>query len=333
MNAYIKYIAPISLSALLIACGSGGGKGASQTTLPSQPNKENHLQTNPTNSKQQETEQAPPVNQPHENNEVARPIPPKKALEEKATEPKLDKSNEDKINIASEIDKAVEKWSASGGSEYNKDHVRIYRIIENDKNEHDDDLNIKEIKPEFIQLAIGTNYDNGDYAIKLLDENFYYGYYRDSVDKKTADIHYIYSFKESAENKGTLSGLNATYQGEFIYTVKSIPNLPTRSNVYLKYENGEAMGKVTSIQDKPGRELFHINSDKNNIRTLIFNPAVEDLDNAFHEKLVVRQNSPDRIAIDTHFINGQDGTENKHLVGKGGNEKYWGVLGATKVEK
>lgn len=335
MKNYQKYIALISLSILLAACGSSGGKGGNdQSSQPkkeinkpvalatSKPNQNTENSSKPV-LKEQEKPMDKVENQPSTN-------------ENKVLQPAIDQANDKKVDVPSEINKAVETWFAGGGSAYSKDEVRVYKIIENEQNRYDDDPNIKEVKPEFIKLSVGTNYDTGDYAIKLLDENLYYGYYRYSEDMKRADIKYIYSFKESAENKGNLSGLNATYEGEFLYTLKSNPDLATRSKVYLKYENGEAKGKAISVQVAPGeegRKLFDINSDTNNIRTLIFNPATKELDNSIHnETVVVRKNSPDRIAIDTHFINGQDGKENKHLIGKGGNDKYWGILGVGKVE-
>ena len=336
MKNYQKYIALISLSILLAACGSSGGKGGNDQS--SQPKKEINQPVAPATSKpNQNTENGSKPVLKEQEKPMDKVENQSSKNENKVVQPAIDQANDKKVDVPSEINKAVETWFSGGGSAYSKDEVRVYKIIENEQNRYDDDPNIKELKPEVIQLSIGMNNNkDNDYAIKLLDENLYYGYYRDSTDMKRTNINYIYSFKESAENKANLNGLNATYEGEFLYTLKSNPDLATRSKVYLKYENGEAKGKATSVQVAPGeegRKLFDINSDANNIRTLIFNPATEELDNSiYNETVVVRKNSPDRIAIDTHFINGQDGKENKHLIGKGSNDKYWGILGVGKVE-
>lgn len=144
---------------------------------------------------------------------------------------------------------------------------------------------------------------------------------------RTVDSHLVYGFNENAENKGDLSQLTAKYKGEFWYTNRSVPNVVTTSSVDLQYENGSANGAIYSKQETDYK-LFDIAST-NNPRELEITPSSTWLDNST-EDLVPGKNSPHRALLNVHFINGKDGTENKSLVGKGGNDVFYGVIGAEK---
>ena len=82
MNNYIKYLAPISLSALLVACGSSGGKG------------DNHKQSQ--KNKEQERPSLPTINQPSKTVTV-KPVAPAKE-QEKPEAPTLNNASE-KITV------------------------------------------------------------------------------------------------------------------------------------------------------------------------------------------------------------------------------------------
>lgn len=333
MKKSVQLFPIMALSTLLAACGSGKGgnhhevhrTSSTEIKVDEQGRKivttkqtvvEKHRETkvnvavNPLNLKDKPVIRPVvpfPVN-PENNSEEAKPVD----------------STSQAVGSAAQNAKASAVWK--GNFEHSFNAVPVVYLIENDNAKYAEDKNFKVKEQAVIQLNQGQNRGNNHYNFYMFDENAYYGYYRDSADMNNVDNHYVYSFNDSAENKGDLSQLSANYKGKFLYSTRSLPQLVVPSNLELRYQNGVANGQITSHFF--GHKLFDVQTS-DNARTLELIPQVERLDNSTDE-LVVRKNSPDRSAIDVHFIHGKDGSENKYLVGQGGNEKYWGVIGAEK---
>lgn len=358
----IPYVLPIvAVSALLTACGGGANHSSAPApteTMKSMDNKQVVPQDLPENNNSV-SEAAKNADRPTEQNQLGektivdsqpienlnasnnssseQPIVGNKPVEQPIVEikpinnlPMVEKESSKKSELITldVMDKPLvtDKDLWSGSWQHSKDAVPVLYLIENPKASADEDPNIIEKKTATIKLKAGHNVDNDiNYRFYLLDDNAYYGFYRDSADMKRVDSHLVYGYHLASENKGDLSQLTANYQGEFWYQTRFVPNLTTSSKVELQYENGIAKGSINSQFDN--YKLFDVKSTENP-RQLEIIPASEWLDNA-GELLVPGDKSPHRAILDIHFINGKDGAENTTLIGKGGNEIYWGVIGAT----
>lgn len=300
----MKTIKPVMLTALsvaLTACGGGGGSSGAPSASPAATSEPIAVTKLPVSS-----QTAQDSNKPEE--------------------PQTSRSTEEPTR---EEPKAVEKAKADsiwgGNFAHSKDEIPVYYLVENPNAiyDHDPYFSKKAGKIALTQKKYNFDPDN-NYRFYLLDENAYFGFYRDS-DEKNAQLsvpRLVYSFVDSAENKGDLSQLSANYKGEFWYTTSSVPDVATRSSVQLQYQNGVATGEIHSLQGNG--KLFDVKS-LDSARELELTPASEWLDNSLDDL------SPRNKAIlNVHFVNGADGTPNKSLVGEGGNDLYRGVLGAEK---
>ncbi|QIM63503.1 hypothetical protein A1D29_09520 [Pasteurellaceae bacterium Orientalotternb1] len=338
MKKMLRILPIISLSALLAACGGGGGSGAAapsqpkEVVPPTMPEMDIGNQSTEQNVPNKPTDPSAPSVTPSEQgkeNQGGQSTAEDNALDNptkenppKKEEPIADGDMAKDIEIAPPL---KEIWA--GNFPHNKESVPVVYLIPNKNAQYDHDPEIKEKQYVRVTLKLGENDDpKNHYHFNVLDENVYYGFYRDSKNMNWVDNHYVYAFNQKAENKSDLNGLNATYKGKFIYSTRSIPEVAMHANLELTYENGAANGKISSHIS--GDTLFNVKTMEK-VRTLELNPARNVLDNS-REELVVGPNSPDRTLIDVHFIDGKDGVKNKVLVGQGGNEKYWGVIGAEK---
>lgn len=347
----IPYVLPIvAVSALLTACGGGGGGGganhslapAPTETMKSMDNEQVVPQDLPENNNSV-SEAAKNVDQPTEQNQLdEKPIVGSQSIENPKVSnnssseqpiveikpidnpPMVEKelSKKSELITLDVMDKSVtDKDMWSGSWQHSKDAVPVLYLIENPKASADEDPNIIEKKTATIKLKAGHNVDDDiNYRFYLLDDNAYYGFYRDSVDMKRVDSHLVYGYHLASENKGNLSQLTANYKGEFWYQTLGLPNVNTPSKVELTYENGVAKGVINS---RDGYKMFDVQS-KENPREL------ELTSTGWLDNFLGDMNKGNKGLLNIHFINATDGTENKVLVGKGGNDLYWGVIGAEK---
>ncbi|MGX2948191.1 hypothetical protein [Frederiksenia canicola] len=345
----IPYVLPIvAVSALLTACGGGGG-GANHSSAPaptetmkSMDNKQVVPQGLPENNNSV-SEAAKNADRPTEQNQLGeKPIVGSQSIENPKVSnnssseqpiveikpidnpPMVEKelSKKSELITLDVMDKSVtDKDMWSGSWQHSKDAVPVLYLIENPKASADEDPNIIEKKTATIKLKAGHNVDDDiNYRFYLLDDNAYYGFYRDSVDMKRVDSHLVYGYHLASENKGNLSQLTANYKGEFWYQTLGLPNVNTPSKVELTYENGVAKGVINS---RDGYKMFDVQS-KENPREL------ELTSTGWLDNFLGDMNKGNKGLLNIHFINATDGTENKVLVGKGGNDLYWGVIGAEK---
>lgn len=305
----------------LMACNGGGGGSNNQKpneiipeNLPKQEIKKEDDKNKENNKNEKEKEK-----------ELINPnLKPELGIDPKPN-PK-DLSNDQNMPMDKNKEK---KWS--GNFNHPSAAVPIFTLIENDDIDSPTELIIKDKEKGLISLQLGKNTDgNGknNYLIYGLD-NAYYGYYRDSLDNKKIDTHMIYSYDDKYENKGEVSNLTATYNGNLFYTTKSIPDVVTRANLELVYKNGELKGSATSRFY--GDKLFDIKTTEDK-RILEFTPAITVLDNS-DDELIVGDKSPHKAFFNVNYINGSNGEQNKSIVGRGGNDIYWGVLGAEKQQE
>lgn len=215
---------------------------------------------------------------------------------------------------------------------YNKDAVFTYELIANPDADYSDQKLILKKEISYIKLNLGINQDNKNapsYIFNLLDDNVYYGFYRDTQDMNRIENKYTYAFKKEAENFDNLQKFNATYEGQFWFSSIDTPNVPTVARAFLTYNNGRVDGEI--LAKHWNEKLFQITGFDNNPRKVEIFPTVEYLPNS-GTRLTKGATSPHRFQMDLHFINSTNGEKNKYLVGPGSTEQYWGVLGMEKKQ-
>ncbi|AAK03598.1 hypothetical protein ACFGZG_10285 [Pasteurella multocida] len=321
----IKKSLPVFCSLLITACSGGGGGGS---------NNSNH-QAHPVNQVPAPVLHVAAKPQQHVEQEVIEKKPPVPVTRTAS------QSSFYSAKAPSQVshDKRSVHWKGESVSEkehldfsYSKDAVFTRHLVTNPNAVYSTDPNLISKDIKYITLTTtGYNQDNKsgpNYELNLLDENIYYGYYRDSQDMNHVENIYVYGFKKDAENQDNLQFLTANYQGEFLFSTATNPNVPVLGKAVLNYKEGKAKGEI--LERDSNYKLFdiYVNERPNQA---ILNPVAERLPTS---DLIMntRKNSPDRVTIDLHFIKGQDNQENKYIVGQGGNEKYWGVLGLEKKE-
>ncbi|HDR1027164.1 TPA: hypothetical protein QB360_002066 [Pasteurella multocida] len=325
----IKKSLPVFCSLLITACSGGGGGGSNNSNHQAHPvnqvpapvlhvaaKPQQHVEEIQAEEKVVELEPLVNVAQPIESSNLSLTESPKKPADNKISKQWEGES--------------IAKWRKTDFN-YSKDAVFTRHLVENPKAIYDTDPNLISKEIQYIKLQLGDNVDNVDapnYELNLLNENAYYGFYRDSQDMNHVENIYVYGFKKDAENHENLQSLTANYEGEFLFSTATNLNVTVTGRVVLKYQEGKAKGEI--LERDIDYKLFDISVDKKPNQAIL-NPVVEALPGS-NIKLVNHPNSPDRITVDLHFIKGQDNQENKYIVGQGGNEKYWGVLGLEKKE-
>ncbi|WP_424406882.1 hypothetical protein [Pasteurella sp. PK-2025] len=332
-NSAYKALTLFCLSSLVVACGGGGGHGGNNPNRPVAVDNQADAPALAVVAQPQEVAQ--PENNVHvaspANNKVVHVASPANKVDfysakPQTNQPKTPFDKKDPTWYGESVSKGV-----SADFSYHKDAVPTYFLYENPKAVAEEDPNIikKEIKE--ITLTKGINQDSQSgphYVFNLLDEDVYYGFYRNTQDMNRVENIYVYAFKKENENHNNLHQLTAHYEGKFLFATSTNPNLPITGRASLNYKAGKATGQI--LERDSDEKLFEISIDEKPNQAVL-SPKVKFLPGSFVE-LDTRAYSPDRIAVDLHFIKGEDNQDHKYIVGKGGNEKYWGVLGLEKKE-
>lgn len=333
----MKKSLPVFCSLLITACSGGGGGGSNNSNHQAHPVNQVPAPVLATVAKPELPKPVAPI---EETVQAEENVVEEKPLVATATIQAAVQSNiySAKAPTQTSDNKKSVNWQGESISEkgnhdfsYSKEAVFTRHLVTNPNAVYETDPNLISKDIKYITLTDGYNQDNKNgpnYELNLLDENVYYGYYRDSQDMNHVENIYVYGFKKEAENQDSLQFLTANYQGEFLFSTATNPNVPVLGRTILNYKEGKAKGEILERDNNYKLFDIYVNERPNQA---ILSPVAERLP-ASDIVMDTRKNSSDRISIDLHFIKGKDNQENKYIVGQGGNEKYWGVLGLEKKD-
>ncbi|WP_343297611.1 hypothetical protein AAIB13_09325 [Pasteurella multocida] len=224
--------------------------------------------------------------------------------------------------IAKDINWTGSTVSSIGSTwwQHKPNNIPVFTLILNENQIYSDEKNFT-LEQKHIDLTKNNILDEKYFHFTLLDSGIYYGNYLSSYDQMNAESNYVFAFDKDREYTG--KDITANYYGNegFKYSVKlGNTYLSQVGDVHLIYREGKVSGEIFGQNNV--KHFSFMNSNKIDPNSIVIVPEEA------HRYL----SRNDKMFLEMHFINGENGEKYKYIVGSGKTDKYYGALFATKQE-